>query len=113
MIAFSFDISIFARLGSKICAIGIILVLEDTASSPQISVCRLRFFRIFEAQGCPDAAWRIDFFQLVVTSFCIDCPMGGLALAAVPRHPDLGFMGSKSLECNGQELIEYMAAGIY
>ena len=38
---------------------------------------------------------------------------GGLALAAVPRHPDLGFMGSKSLECNGQELIEYMAAGIY
>ena len=33
MIAFSFDISIFARLGSKICAIGIILVLEDTASS--------------------------------------------------------------------------------
>jgi hypothetical protein len=39
--------------------------------------------------------------------------MGGLALAAVPRHPDLGFMGSKSLECNGQELIEYMAAGIY
>jgi hypothetical protein len=84
-----------------------------SSTSPQISVCRLRFFRIFEAQGCPDAAWRIDFFQLVVTSFCIDCPMGGLALAAVPRHPDLGFMGSKSLECNGQELIEYMAAGIY
>jgi hypothetical protein len=85
----------------------------STSTSPQISVCRLRFFRIFEAQGCPDAAWRIDFFQLVVTSFCIDCPMGGLALAAVPRHPDLGFMGSKSLESNGQELIEYMAAGIY
>ena len=89
------------------------IVRTSSRTRPQISVCRLRFFRIFEAQGCPDAAWRIDFFQLVVTSFCIDCPMGGLALAAVPRHPDLGFMGSKSLECNGQELIEYMAAGIY
>jgi len=91
----------------------LVLRVSSTRTRPQISVCRLRFFRIFEAQGCPDAAWRIDFFQLVVTSFCIDCPMGGLALAAVPRHPDLGFMGSKSLECNGQELIEYMAAGIY
>ncbi len=49
----------------------------------------------------------------MVTSFCIKCPEGGLALAAVPRHPDLGFKNLLSLECNGQELIEYVAAWIY
>ena len=82
-------------------------------TSPQISVCRLRFCWDFAAQDFPDAAGRIDFFQLVVTSFCIECPVGSLALAAVPRHPDPGFLEPKSRECNGQELIEYMAAGIY
>ena len=80
---------------------------------PQLSVCRLRFCWDFAAQDFPDAAGRIDFFQLVVTSFCIECPVGSLALAAVPRHPDPGFLEPKSRECNGQELIEYMAAGIY
>ena len=83
------------------------------SSRPQISVCRLRFCWDFAAQDFPDAAGRIDFFQLVVTSFCIECPVGSLALAAVPRHPDPGFLEPKSRECNGQELIEYMAAGIY
>ena len=84
-----------------------------TRTRPQISVCRLRFCWDFAAQDFPDAAGRIDFFQLVVTSFCIECPVGSLALAAVPRHPDPGFLEPKSRECNGQELIEYMAAGIY
>ena len=92
-----------------------VLVLDAVSSStsPQISVCRLRFCWDFAAQDFPDAAGRIDFFQLVVTSFCIECPVGSLALAAVPRHPDPGFLEPKSRECNGQELIEYMAAGIY
>lgn len=85
----------------------------DPSTSPQISVCRLRFCWDFAAQDFPDAAGRIDFFQLVVTSFCIECPVGSLALAAVPRHPDPGFLEPKSRECYGQELIEYMAAGIY
>ena len=54
----------------------------------------------------------LRFFQLVVTSFCISRPVGSLALAAVPRHPDLGFRSSVSLDRNHQELVEDVAAWI-
>ena len=54
----------------------------------------------------------LRFFQLTVASFCTDCPVGCLALAAGPRHPDLGFISSVSLERNGQELVEDVAARI-
>ena len=111
---FGVSIDVFPAFSYSYSALAVlVLVLEDTTSSPQISVCRLRFCWDFAAQDFPDAAGRIDFFQLVVTSFCIECPVGSLALAAVPRHPDPGFLEPKSRECNGQELIEYMAAGIY
>jgi hypothetical protein len=47
----------------------------------------------FLGAGATERRVASRFFHLVVTSFCIRCPVGGVALAAVPRHPDLGFKG--------------------